>query len=74
MKNELEFETKPAYLQMLYKQPRELINNRFTSQRLYEKSKMFASSNYLNHSYSITEFGTEISKIFINLLRCTINQ
>ena len=71
MKNELEFETKPAYLQMLYKQPRELINNRFTSQRLYEKSKMFASSNYLNHSYSITEFGTEISKIFINFKKRT---
>lgn len=63
MKNELEYETKPAYIQMLYKQPRDIINNRFTSQRLYEKSKVFASSNYLNHSYSITEFGTEITKI-----------
>jgi len=63
MKNELQFETKPAYIQFLYKQPREIINNRFTSQKLYEKSKVFASSNYLSHSYSITEFGTEISKI-----------
>jgi len=63
MKNELQFETKQAYIQLLYKQPREIINNRFTSQRLYEKSKAFASSNYLNHSYSITEFGTEMSKI-----------
>ena len=63
MKNELEYETKQAYIQMLYKQPRDIINNRFTSQRLYEKSKVFASSNYLNHSYSITEFGTEITKI-----------
>ena len=64
MKNELQFETKQAYIQLLYKQPREIINNRFTSQGLYEKSKSFASSNYLNHSYSITEFGTEITKIF----------
>jgi len=63
MKNELQFETKQAYIQLLYKQPREIINNKFTSQRLYEKSKTFASTNYLNHSYSITEFGTEISKI-----------
>ena len=63
MKNELEYETKQAYVQMLYKQPREIINCRFTSQRLYEKSKAFATSNYLNHSYSITEFGTEMSKI-----------
>lgn len=63
MKNELEYETKQAYIQMLYKQPREIINCRFTSQRLYEKSKTFATSNYLNHSYSITEFGTEMSKI-----------
>ena len=63
MKNELEFETKHAYIQMLYKQPRDMIDNRYTSQRLYEKSKSFASSNYLNHSYSITEFGTEMSKV-----------
>lgn len=63
MKNELEYETKQAYIQMLYKQPRDIINNRFTSQKLYEKSKAFATSNYLNHSYSITEFGTEMSKI-----------
>jgi len=63
MKNELQFETKQAYIQLLYKQPREIIKNRFTSQQLYEKSKAFASSNYLNHSYSITEFGTEMSKI-----------
>jgi hypothetical protein len=63
MKNELEYETKPAYIQMLYKQPREIIDNRFTSQRLYEKSKTFATTNYLNHSYSITEFGTEMSKV-----------
>ena len=63
MKNELQFETKQAYIQLLYKQPREIIRNRFTSQQLYEKSKTFASSNYLNHSYSITEFGTEMSKI-----------
>ena len=63
MKNELQFETKPAYIQLLYKQPREIINNRFTSQRLYDKSKAFASTNFLNHSYSITEFGTEMSKI-----------
>ena len=63
MKNELEYETKQAYLQMLYKQPREIINCRFTSQRLYEKSKAFATCNYLNHSYSITEFGTEMSKV-----------
>ena len=63
MKNELQFETKQAYIQLLDKQPREIINNKFTSQRLFEKSKTFASTNYLNHSYSITEFGTEISKI-----------
>ena len=63
MKNELQFETKQAYIQLLYKQPREIIDSRFTSQQLYEKSKTFASSNYLNHSYSITEFGTEMSKI-----------
>jgi len=64
MKVELEYETKPAYIQMIYKQPREMLNNRFTSQRLYDKSKVYASTNYLNHSYSITEFGTEIGKIF----------
>ena len=52
-----------SYIQLLYKQPREIIRNRFTSKQLYEKSKTFASSNYLNHSYSITEFGTEMSKI-----------
>ena len=63
MKDELQFETKPAYIQLLYKQPRDIINNRFSSQKLYEKSKAFASTNYLNHSYSITEFGTEMSKI-----------
>ena len=63
MKNELQYETKQAYIQLLYKQPREIINCRFTSQRLYEKSKAFATCNYLNHSYSITEFGTEMSKI-----------
>ena len=48
---------------MLYKQPRDIISCRFTSQRLYEKSKAFATCNYLNHSYSITEFGTEMSKV-----------
>ena len=63
MKNELQYETKQAYIQLLYKQPREIIDNKFTSQRLYEKSKVYASSNYLNHSYSITEFGIEMGKI-----------
>lgn len=63
MKKELEFDTKPAYIQMLYKQTNEIIDNRFTSQRLYEKSQSFATTNYLNHSYSITEFGTKIGDI-----------
>ena len=63
MKNELQYETKQAYIQMLYKNPGEIINNRFTAQRLYDKSKSFASLNYLNHSYSIQEFGQGMSKI-----------
>jgi hypothetical protein len=71
MKNELQFETKSAYIQMLYKQPKEIIDNRFTSQRLYEKSKTFANTNFLNHSYSITEFGTEMSKILVNFKKRT---
>ena len=48
---------------MLYKNPGEMINNRFTAQRLYDKSKSFASLNYLNHSNSIQEFGQGMSKI-----------
>lgn len=63
MKNELQYETKPAYIQMLYKNTNEIINNRFTSQRLFDKSKAFASLHYLNHSYSIQEFGQGMSKI-----------
>jgi hypothetical protein len=63
MKNELQYESKPAYIQMLYKNPSEIFDNKFTAQRLYDKSKQFASINYLNHSYSIQEFGQGMSKI-----------
>jgi hypothetical protein len=71
MKNELQFESKPAYIQMLYKNPYEIIDDKYTAQRLYEKSKAFATTNYLNHSYSIREFGLEIGKIFKNFKKRT---
>ena len=61
--NELQYESKPAYIQMLYKNPSEIFDNKFTAQRLYDKSKQFASINYLNHSYSIQKFGQGMSKI-----------
>lgn len=63
MKQELQHETKPAYIQMLYKQPRDFVNQCYTSNRFYEVSKEYATSKYLSHSYSITEFGRKINEI-----------
>ena len=51
------------YIQMFFRSPKEFINTRYTSKELYDKSKIFALENGMNHQYSIQEFGKGITKL-----------
>ena len=51
------------YIQLFFRSPKEFINTRYTSKELYDKSKMFALENGMNHQYSIQEFGKGITKL-----------
>jgi len=51
------------YIQMFFRSPKEFINTKYTAKELYDRSKVFAVENGLNHKYSIQEFGKGITKL-----------
>jgi hypothetical protein len=61
-KKRLGFESKPAYVQMLYFNSKEFLGKTITSTDLYKLSLEYASKNYLSGNYTITKFGEDIKK------------
>ena len=51
------------YIQMFFRSPKEFINTKYTAKELYDRSKVFALENGLDHIYSIQEFGKGITKL-----------
>jgi hypothetical protein len=75
-KRELEYESKPSYIQYLYKECENIYNNnkvygiegvKLKSNKLYEDSKEYARKNKITSTYSIREFGLYLNKL--NLLK-----
>lgn len=68
-KAELENETRPAYIQFLYKDVKNICGRDWNSIDLYNQSKLYASKSYLSNSYTITEFGINMAKMKIEKIR-----
>jgi hypothetical protein len=56
-KEQLLYENKPAYVQMLFKSTSELAFNKYSSTKLFELSVEYAKKNYLSSNFTMTEFG-----------------
>jgi hypothetical protein len=63
-KRNLEYNNKPAYIQMIYKEPMSLIGHSFTSSQLLKLSNEYAKSHYLSQYNDVISFGKKMSKIF----------
>lgn len=61
-KEELQTEDKPAYIQMLYENPKRWICGKYSSTELFRLSQQFAKDHYLQSHYTLTKFGTDIKK------------
>ena len=65
-KRNLEFNNKPAYIQMIYKEPMTLVGNSFTSTQLLKLCNDYAKTHYLSQCNDIVTFGKMMSSIFKN--------
>lgn len=70
-KTELIMADKPAYIQMFYKKAdlfmkTDFKTGEFKSADLFKESQIYAKNNYLSSNYSITTFGSYMTKIFGN--------
>lgn len=63
-KNELIMADKPAYIQMFYKKSDLFTNRQCKSADLFKETQIYAKNNYLSSNYSLTTFGTYMTKIF----------
>ena len=54
--------TQKPNIQMFCRSPNEFVNTRYSSKALYDRSKVFALQNGLDHRYSIQEFGQGITR------------
>jgi hypothetical protein len=65
-KAQIIYETKPAYIQMFYKDTELFSNRTVQSTELYKMSLEYAKKNYLTCNYSITAFGKDIGDLIGN--------
>jgi hypothetical protein len=61
-KKEMIYENRPAYIQMLYKAPNELIFQKFEVTKLFNEAQKYAKQNYLTCNFTIQEFSKQIKK------------
>jgi hypothetical protein len=73
LKKELEYENKPAYIQFLYKDIKNLCNRKWSATDFINQSKLYAKNNYLSSNYTSTEFGKAMKKMNINKIRGNSN-
>jgi len=69
LKKELEYENKPAYIQFLYKDIKNICNRKWSSTDFINQSKIYAKNNFLSSNYTSTEFGKAMKKMNINKVR-----
>ena len=58
-KKEMLYENRPAYVQLLYKEPNALVDKTFTSTALYEEAQKYAKSHYLSSNFTSQEFSKQ---------------
>ena len=63
-KQELQFNTKEGYLQMLYKQPYSFIHNTFTPLEFMKLTNDYCKANYLRQQNDVITFGKNLCSLF----------
>ena len=58
-KKEMLFENRPAYIQMLYKDPKTFVNRTFASTSLYEEAQKYAKGHFLSSNFTSQEFSKQ---------------
>jgi hypothetical protein len=58
-KKEMLFENRPAYIQMLYKDPKTFVNRTFASTSLYEEAQKYAKAHFLSSNFTSQEFSKQ---------------
>ena len=69
LKKELEYENKPAYIQFLYKDIKNLCNRKWSATDFINQSRLYAKNNFLSSNYTSTEFGKAMKKMNIDKKR-----
>jgi hypothetical protein len=68
-KKELEYESRPGYIQFIYKDISNISNRLWKSTDLFNASKEYCKKNYLSNNYTITEFGLNMNKLNLEKIR-----
>lgn len=63
-KQQLEYNNKPCFIQILYKEPFEIIGKSWSSSQLLKKSNEYAKSHYLSQYNDVNVFGKIIGELF----------
>jgi hypothetical protein len=63
-KQNLEYNNKPCFIQMIYKEPNEIIGQSLSSTQLLKQANDYAKSHYLQQYNDIITFGKIIGEIF----------
>jgi hypothetical protein len=58
-KKEMLFENRPAYIQMLYKDPKPFVSRTFASTSLYEEAQKYAKAHFLSSNFTSQEFAKQ---------------
>jgi hypothetical protein len=58
-KKEMLFENRPAYVQMLYKDPKPFVARTFASTALYEEAQKYAKAHFLSSNFTSQEFAKQ---------------
>jgi hypothetical protein len=58
-KREMLFENRPAYVQMLYKEPKTFVDRTFASTALYEEAQKYAKAHFLSSNFTSQEFSKQ---------------
>jgi len=73
LKKELEYENKPAYIQFLFKDIKNLCNRKWSATDFINQSRLYAKNNFLSSNYTSTEFGRAMKKMNIDKKRGMTN-
>lgn len=63
-KQNLEYNNKPCFIQMIYKEPHEIIGHSLSSTQLLKQANEYAKSHYLQQYNDINTFGKIVGEMF----------